>query len=88
LPSITGLAGERTDRAETEHRGAVGEHGDQILPRGVDRRGIGVGGDRLAGKGDAGRIGEREVALIGERLGGDDLSLPGGARCETAGRPP
>ena len=35
----------------------------------------GIGDDRLAGEGDAGRIGEREVALVGERLGRGDLQL-------------
>ena len=69
------LGGERTDSAETQNRGAVGEDRDQILARGVDRRIVGIGRDRLAREGDAGRIGEREIALIGERLGGDDLEL-------------
>ena len=61
--------------AQAQHRGAVAEDSDQILARGVDRRIVGVGRDRLAREGDAGRIGEREIALIGERLGGDDLKL-------------
>ena len=71
------LAGERADGAEAEHRGAVGQHRDQILPR----RQIGgffrIGDDRLAGEGDARRIGEREVALVAERLGRRDLELTG-----------
>ena len=71
------LAGERADVAEAEHRGAVGEHGDEILARGEVGRLVGVGDDRLAGEGDAGRIGEREVALVGERLGRGDLQLSG-----------
>ncbi len=74
------LGGQGTDRAETQNRCAVGEHGDQVLARGVDRRAIRIGRDRLAGKGDAGRIGEGEIALIGERLGGDDLELSGARR--------
>ena len=69
------LGGERADSAEAEDRGAVAEDGDQILPRGVDRRAVGIGRNRLAWKGDARRIGEREVALIGERLGRPDLEL-------------
>ncbi len=36
-----------------------------------------IGGDRLAGEGDAGGIGEREVALIGERLGRGDFEFAG-----------
>ena len=71
------LGGERADGAEAEHGGAVGEDGDEILARGVARRAVRVGGDRLAGKGDARRIGERKIALVGERLGGDDLELAG-----------
>ena len=83
------LGGERADRAETEHRSAVGEDGDQVLARGVDRRTVGVGRDRLAGKGDAGRIGEREIALVGERLRRPDLKLAGPRRAvKHAGRPP
>ena len=34
LPSITGLAGERADGAEAQHRGAVGDDADQIAARG------------------------------------------------------
>jgi hypothetical protein len=65
----------RADVAETKHRGAVGQHRDEILAGGIDRSGVGVGRNRLAGKGDAWRIGEREIALIGKRLGGDNLEL-------------
>ena len=70
------LGGERADRAEAEHRCAIAKDRDQILARRVDRRAMRIGRNRLAWKGDAGRIGEREVALIGERLGGDNLQLP------------
>ena len=69
------LAGERTDRAEAEHGGAVGQHRDQILAHGQRRGLFRIGRDRLAGESDARRIGERQVALVGERLGGDDLEL-------------
>ena len=83
------LGRQRADRAEAQHGRAVGEHRDQVLARGVDRRAVGIGRDRLAGKGDAGRIGEREVALVGERLGGDDLKLSRSRRAvKHAGRPP
>ena len=37
----------------------------------------GIAHDLVAGGGDAGRIGERQVALGGQRLGRDDLDLPG-----------
>ena len=69
------LAGERADRAEAQHRRAVGQHGDEVLPRSEIGGLVGVGGDRLAGEGDAGGIGEREVALVGERLGRGDLEF-------------
>ena len=74
------LARERADGAEAQHGGAVGEHGDQILTGGVDRRLSRIGGDREARKRHAGRIGERQIALIGERLRRDDLELPGPRR--------
>ena len=69
------LARERADIAEAEHGGSVRQNRDEVLARGVDRSGVGVGRDRFAGECDAGRIGERKVALVGERLGGDDLEL-------------
>ena len=69
------LGGQRADGAEAEHGGAVGDDGDQVAARG-QRGGLGrIGGDRLAGGGDAGRIGERQVVLVAERLGGLDLDL-------------
>jgi hypothetical protein len=71
------LAGERADIAEAEHRRAVGDHRDEVgagRQLGRLRR---IGDDRLAGGGDARRIGEREVALVAQRLGGLDLQLSG-----------
>ena len=69
------LAGERTDAAEPEHGGAVGDDGDEVgarCQRGRFRR---IGGDGEAGDGDAGGVGEREVVLGGERLGRLDREL-------------
>ena len=66
---------QRPDIAEAENRGAVRDHGDQI---GADRqRGRlgGIGGNRRAGGRDPRRIGQRQVALIGERLDRLDLKL-------------
>ena len=48
------LAGQRADVAEAEHRGAVGDHRDQIAPRGIVPRGVGIGLDFQAGGGNAG----------------------------------
>ena len=45
------------------------------LPRAVSSAACRVGDDRLAGGGDARRIGERQVALVAERLGRLDLEL-------------
>ena len=69
LPSITGFDARGPMAPRPKHRSAVAEDRDQILARSVDRRAMGIGRNRLAWKGDAWRIGEREVALIGERLG-------------------
>jgi len=69
------LGGERADRAKAQHRRAVGQHRHEVL---ADRQigGFrGISGDRLAGESDAGGIGEREIALVAERLGRLDLQL-------------
>ncbi len=69
------LAGQRADVAQAQHRGAVGDHAHQVGAAGVlggERR---VVGDRQAGIGHAGRIGERQVALVRQRLGRRDRDL-------------
>ena len=63
------LGRQRTDIAEAEHGGAVGDDRDQIAARGSSAASRGIGDDRLAGRGHARRIGERQVALVAERLG-------------------
>ena len=73
------LGRERAAIAEPENGGAVGDDGDEIA---LDR--VVVGLARILGDGehrhrDAGRIGKRQVALRGHRLGGDDLELAGPA---------
>jgi hypothetical protein len=65
LPSITGF----------EDGGAVGNHRHQIGPGRQRGRLGGIGGDRHARRGDARRIGQRQVALVGERLDRLDLEL-------------
>jgi hypothetical protein len=69
------LAGEGADVAEAEDRGAVGHDRDQIALGGVLVGVVRVGLDLQAGFGDPRGVGQREVALIGQRLGGDDRDL-------------
>jgi hypothetical protein len=71
LPSITGLAAV----AEAENGGAVGDHGDEIALGRVVVRARLVLGDGQHRNGNAGRIGERKIALRRHRLGGDDFEL-------------
>jgi hypothetical protein len=54
----------------------VGHHRDEIPAHGEVARFVRILRDRGAGEGDAGRVGEREVALRDERLGRGDLDLP------------
>ncbi len=71
------LGGQRPDVAQAEHRGAVGDHRHQIAARGVLGRRQGSASISSQANGDARRIGQRQVALVGQRLGGLDLQLPG-----------
>ena len=74
------FAGERANVAEAQNGGAVGDHRDEVLPDREFGRGAGIGGDREAGGGDAGRIGEREIMLRGKRLRRLDLEFAGARR--------
>ena len=69
------LAGQRADVAEAKDRGPVGHDADQVPARGVFGGQRGVGLDVEAGVGHAGRIGERQVALVQQRLGRRDRDL-------------
>jgi len=69
------LGGERADVAQAEHRGAVGDHADQVRARGQLGRLRRILDDRIAGRGHARRVGQRQVALVGEHLGGRDRDL-------------
>ena len=71
------LRGQRPDVAEAEHGRAVGEHRDEVLADGEGGGLLRILVDRHAGGGDAGRVGERQVALVAERLGRLDLQFPG-----------
>jgi hypothetical protein len=68
---------ERPDIAETQDCCTVGNHAYEILPGCEFCRLHGVVDDRLAGRRNAGRIGQRQVALVAQRLGGLDLKLTG-----------
>ena len=73
------LGGERAEIAEPEDRGAVGDDRDEIALGGVVVGAALILGDRQHRHRDAGRIGERQVALRRHRLGGDHLELAGPA---------
>ena len=66
------LAGQRPDIAQTEYGGAVGDDRHQVGARGQRRRLVRIIPDGKAGIGNAGRIGERQVALIYQALGRRD----------------
>ena len=70
-----GLRRQRPDGAEAEHRGPVGHHRDEIRACGQARHLGRVDDDRVAGGGDARGVGEREVVLARQRLGGADREL-------------
>ena len=70
-----GLCGECAAIAEAEDRGAVGDHGNEVAFGGVVVRLALILRDGEHRNRDAGRIGEREIALRRHRLGGDDLEL-------------
>ena len=65
--------------AEAENSRAVGNDGDEIAFNGQVVGLARVFGDRQHRHGDAGRIGQRQVALRRHRLGSDDLELAGPA---------
>ena len=69
------LGGVGADVAESEHGGAVGDHGDEVSPDRVLVREVGVLRDLQAGFRDSGAVGERQIARGGNRLGRDDLDL-------------
>jgi hypothetical protein len=69
------LAGQRADVAQPQHRRAVGDHGHQVAAAGVLVRQRGVFLDRQAGIGHARGIGQRQIALVAQGLGGRDGDL-------------
>ena len=73
------LGGEGSDVAEAEHRRAVRDDGDEVAARSVEVGGEGILGDLEARLGDAGRVGQGQVALTRQGLGRDDRDLAGAA---------
>ncbi len=71
------LGGQRADIAQPQNGGAVGDDRHQIAARGIVAGGVGVGLDLEAGLGHAGGIGARQIAAVGQRLGGADLQFSG-----------
>ena len=63
------------DIAEAENRRSVRDDGDEVGSGRIVGCGVRVVTDGKAGGGDAGRIGERQVALVAERLGRLDLKF-------------
>ena len=71
------LRRERPDGAESEHRGPVRHHRDEIRAGGQSRRLGGIGDDRVACGGNTRGVGEREIVLARQRLGRADRELAG-----------
>ena len=63
--------------AEPQDRGAVGDHRHQVALVGVVVGEVRILGDRQHRHGHARRVGQRQVALGGQRLGRRDLELAG-----------
>jgi hypothetical protein len=69
------LGGQRADIAQAQHGGAIGDDAHQVAARGVAECVRRVGHDLFAGRGHAGAVGQRQVALVDHLLGGGDLQL-------------
>ena len=69
------LGCERPDRPESEHRGSVGDHTDEVSARSQLARLRGVAHDLLAGRCHPGRVRKGEIALVQQTLGGSDRDL-------------
>ena len=72
------LAGQWANVAQAQHSRAVGHHAHQVTPAGV-LEGIGrVFDDFFAGCSHAGRIGQCQIVLVEQLLGGRDGDFAGG----------
>ena len=74
------LGSQWADVAQAEDGGAVRDHGNQVAARGVLVRCRRVLDDFLARGRDAGRIGQRQVALVQQALGRGDGDLAGAGK--------
>jgi hypothetical protein len=72
------LARQRADVAQAQHGRAVGDHRHQVAAAGVFEGVVGVFGNFLARRGNTGRVGQRQVVLVDQLLGGRDGNLAGG----------
>ena len=74
------LGCQRADVAQSQHGGAVGDDGNEIASGRVLVDIGWVGHDFLARGGDAGRISQRQVALVDQLLGRRDRHFAGGRK--------
>ena len=75
-----GLGGQRANVTQAQHRGAVGDHSDQIATGGVFVGFGRVGFNVQARVSHARRVGERQIALVGQGLGRRDRNFPSGGK--------
>ena len=73
-----GFAGQRADIAQAQHGGAVADHRHQVAFGGVLVSEAGIALDLQARNGDAGSVGQAEIALRAARLGGNHGDFAGG----------
>ena len=69
------LGSQRPDIAQPEDGGAICDHPDEVTAGGVTEGVRRIADDLLAGGGHTRRVGQRQVALVRQRLGGGDRNL-------------
>ena len=72
------LGRKRADVAQAQHGGPVRDHRDEVAPGGVAKSVHRIGGDFLARRGHARRVGQGQIALIDQLLGRRDRNLARG----------
>ena len=78
------LGRQRTDIAQTEHGGAVGDDRYQVATSGDGGDLARIVHDRFASGGDTGGVGQRQIALVSERLGRGHFDLAVGSHAMVA----